>query len=70
MVRHVASWTFQNGGKQSPLNALDMMNAMAFDGVELEPTKRQPLISISTVCNRHPNNPIRNRLHGRRNKDL
>lgn len=43
MVRHVASWTFQNGAKQSPLNALDMMNAMAFDGVDLEPAKRQPL---------------------------
>ena len=43
MVRHVASWTFQNGAKQSHLNALDMMNTMAFDGVDLEPTKRQPL---------------------------
>ena len=29
--------------QNNPLNALDMMNAMAFDGVDLESTKRKPL---------------------------
>lgn len=42
MVRHlmdVSKWR-----KINLLNALDMMNAMAFqDGVDLEPAKRQPL---------------------------